>query len=180
MFPIAGSLHRQHLQAPSPSARKPKSNAHGVLSLPTQGDAWIQAETGRADISPALGPEQAGPTAQRKTGKKKGSEEKMQATRQRPWRNQSRLALFPPAHPGLSFKTYSQRPILFRPPVFFFLRALVLLPRGAERGWERGGPPGLPKTVWPSGLRRWLKAPFRKGVGSNPTGVILQPSSGAI
>ena len=26
-------------------------------------------------------------------------------------------------------------------------------------------------TVWPSGLRRWLKAPFRKGVGSNPTGV---------
>ena len=25
------------------------------------------------------------------------------------------------------------------------------------------------KTVWPSGLRRWLKAPFRKGVGSNPT-----------
>ena len=29
-------------------------------------------------------------------------------------------------------------------------------------------------TLWPSGLRRWLKAPFRKGVGSNPTGVILQ------
>ena len=29
------------------------------------------------------------------------------------------------------------------------------------------------KTVWPSGLRRWLKAPVRKGVGSNPTGVIL-------
>ena len=28
------------------------------------------------------------------------------------------------------------------------------------------------KTLWPSGLRRWLKAPFRKGVGSNPTGVI--------
>ena len=26
-------------------------------------------------------------------------------------------------------------------------------------------------TVWPSGLRRWLKAPFRKGVGSNPTTV---------
>ena len=22
--------------------------------------------------------------------------------------------------------------------------------------------------MWPSGLRRWLKAPFRKGVGSNP------------
>ena len=30
------------------------------------------------------------------------------------------------------------------------------------------------KTVWPSGLRRWLKAPVRKGVGSNPTAVILQ------
>ena len=29
-------------------------------------------------------------------------------------------------------------------------------------------------TLWPSGLRRWLKAPFRKGVGSNPTGVILK------
>jgi hypothetical protein len=28
-------------------------------------------------------------------------------------------------------------------------------------------------TLWPSGLRRWLKAPFRKGVGSNPTGVNL-------
>ena len=30
------------------------------------------------------------------------------------------------------------------------------------------------KTVWPSGLRRWLKAPFRKGVGSNPTAVTHQ------
>ena len=29
----------------------------------------------------------------------------------------------------------------------------------------------LTETLWPSGLRRWLKAPFRKGVGSNPTGV---------
>ena len=26
-------------------------------------------------------------------------------------------------------------------------------------------------TGWPSGLRRWLKAPVRKGVGSNPTAV---------
>ena len=32
--------------------------------------------------------------------------------------------------------------------------------------------PLLPETLWPSGLRRWLKAPVRKGVGSNPTGVI--------
>ena len=30
------------------------------------------------------------------------------------------------------------------------------------------------KTLWPSGLRRWLKAPVRKGVGSNPTGVICR------
>ena len=29
------------------------------------------------------------------------------------------------------------------------------------------------KTVWPSGLRRWLKTPVRKGVGSNPTAVII-------
>ena len=28
-------------------------------------------------------------------------------------------------------------------------------------------------TVWPSGLRRWLNAPVRKGVGSNPTAVRL-------
>ena len=27
--------------------------------------------------------------------------------------------------------------------------------------------------VWPSGLRRWLQAPVRKGVGSNPTAVML-------
>ena len=30
------------------------------------------------------------------------------------------------------------------------------------------------KTVWPSGLRRWLQAPVRKGVGSNPTAVIAE------
>jgi hypothetical protein len=30
-----------------------------------------------------------------------------------------------------------------------------------------------PLTVWPSGLRRWLQAPARKGVGSNPTAVIF-------
>ena len=28
-------------------------------------------------------------------------------------------------------------------------------------------------TVWPSGLRRWLQAPVRKGVGSNPTAVTV-------
>ena len=27
------------------------------------------------------------------------------------------------------------------------------------------------RTVWPSGLRRWLQAPVRKGVGSHPTAV---------
>ena len=31
----------------------------------------------------------------------------------------------------------------------------------------------LAPTVWPSGLRRWLKAPGRKGVGSNPTAVTV-------
>ena len=31
----------------------------------------------------------------------------------------------------------------------------------------------LAGTVWPSGLRRWLQAPVRKGVGSNPTAVTL-------
>ena len=28
-------------------------------------------------------------------------------------------------------------------------------------------------TVWPSGLRRWLQAPVREGVGSNPKVVTL-------
>ena len=32
----------------------------------------------------------------------------------------------------------------------------------------------MDRTLWPSGLRRWLKAPVRKGVGSNPTGVIAK------
>ena len=32
------------------------------------------------------------------------------------------------------------------------------------------------RTVWPSGLRRWLKAPVRKGVGSNPTAVTFPPT----
>ena len=36
-------------------------------------------------------------------------------------------------------------------------------------------------TVWPSGLRRWLQAPVRKGVGSNPTAVSsLQQSCVAV
>ena len=39
------------------------------------------------------------------------------------------------------------------------------------QGWQAN------KTVWPSGLRRWLKAPFRKGVGSNPTAVICAARS---
>ena len=28
-----------------------------------------------------------------------------------------------------------------------------------------------PSTAWPSGLRRWLQAPVRKGAGSNPAAV---------
>ena len=34
-------------------------------------------------------------------------------------------------------------------------------------------------TVWPSGLRRWLQAPVRKGVGSNPTAVTCCPRHAA-
>ena len=34
------------------------------------------------------------------------------------------------------------------------------------------------KTVWPSGLRRWLQAPVRKGVGSSPTAVTLSGAAG--
>ena len=36
-----------------------------------------------------------------------------------------------------------------------------------------GSPRRVALTVWPSGLRRWLQAPVRKGVGSNPTAVIF-------
>ena len=39
---------------------------------------------------------------------------------------------------------------------------------------ESGRKPEHSKAVWPSGLRRWLQALIRKGVGSNPTAVILQ------
>ena len=35
------------------------------------------------------------------------------------------------------------------------------------------------KMVWPSGLRRWLKAPFRKGVGSNLIAVTFKLSQRA-
>ena len=42
--------------------------------------------------------------------------------------------------------------------------------RAAKRGEVHPSNPYL--TVWPSGLRRWLQAPVRKGVGSNPTAVI--------
>ena len=34
-------------------------------------------------------------------------------------------------------------------------------------------------TVWPSGLRRWLQAPVRKGVGSNPTAVTMPTTTTA-
>jgi hypothetical protein len=45
-------------------------------------------------------------------------------------------------------------------------------PCGASRcSLERCDPSS---TVWPSGLRRWLQAPVRKGVGSNPTAVSLR------
>ena len=50
--------------------------------------------------------------------------------------------------------------------------------RNAE-GWKGGtaadttpAHASMTSTVWPSGLRRWLQAPVRKGVGSNPTAVM--------
>ena len=43
--------------------------------------------------------------------------------------------------------------------------------KGAFRGTIRERAFSYAETVWPSGLRRWLKAPVRKGVGSNPTAV---------
>ena len=46
-------------------------------------------------------------------------------------------------------------------------------PRKQETHNNHGTKPTqpAPMTVWPSGLRRWLQAPVRKGVGSNPTAV---------
>ena len=35
-------------------------------------------------------------------------------------------------------------------------------------------------TVSPSGLRRWLQAPVRKGVGSNPTAVAMPTTTTAL
>ena len=47
---------------------------------------------------------------------------------------------------------------------------LLVIPVSRFISWLRY----LPNmTVWPSGLRRWLQAPVRKGVGSNPTAVSL-------
>ena len=48
------------------------------------------------------------------------------------------------------------------------------MPDAAVRENDREAPI---KTVWPSGLRRWLQAPVRKGVGSNPTAVIAKIAS---
>ena len=61
-------------------------------------------------------------------------------------------------------------------------------PRRLTRRRAHGGFPSeevcahvFPLTVWPSGLRRWLQAPVRKGVGSNPTAVtcIVKPATAA-
>ena len=49
-----------------------------------------------------------------------------------------------------------------------------------ENAKENGELYLLLKTVWPSGLRRWLKAPVRKGVGSNPTAVISKRQQSTI
>ncbi len=47
-------------------------------------------------------------------------------------------------------------------------------PHGGEATCQRAGES---RTVWPSGLRRWLQAPVRKGVGSNPTAVTVAASA---
>ena len=36
------------------------------------------------------------------------------------------------------------------------------------------------KIVWVNGLRRWLQAPVRKGVGSNPTAVSLRTNDSVL
>ena len=63
---------------------------------------------------------------------------------------------------------------------FFMLKPPVRCFRPGLDGFERrgGGSRSASSahgssamTVWLSGLRRWLKAPVRKGVGSNPTAV---------
>ena len=53
---------------------------------------------------------------------------------------------------------------LFRSPLCHFL--------GGTRRSIAGNSEFLTRTAWLSGLRRWLQAPVRKGVGSNPTAVI--------
>ena len=53
-------------------------------------------------------------------------------------------------------------------------QALQVLWDGCSAVWNSAGEFYIHhRTVWPSGLRRWLQAPVRKGVGSNPTAVIF-------
>ena len=49
------------------------------------------------------------------------------------------------------------------------------LTTGRDAFGRTGRPRTLTKVRWPSGLRRQLKALVRKGVGSNPTLIILFP-----
>jgi hypothetical protein len=53
--------------------------------------------------------------------------------------------------------------VSFRSPVWAALATTICVSSGCDM------------TVWPSGLRRWLQAPVRKGVGSNPTAVNFTP-----
>ena len=125
MFSIAGSLHRQHLQAPSPSAWKLKGDTHGALSSPHAGRR-LDPGGDKAEQTSAQhwAPNKPGP---RRSGRqeKKEAKRKCKQPGKDPGAIRKRLALFPPAHPGLSFKSYSQSPILFRPPVFFLARPLL-------------------------------------------------------
>ena len=70
----------------------------------------------------------------------------------------------PPPHPAPSRRRQNKgaAPLTAWMPLYVPCSRLVVITTES---------PG-PMTVWPSGLRQWLKAPFRKGVGSNPTAVI--------
>ena len=71
--------------------------------------------------------------------------------------------------------SFSSAGLRFHPLVFVFIRVTMLADDLQTFPLEhKAREPSSPNmTVWPSGLRRWLKAPFRKGVGSNPTAVMF-------
>ena len=71
----------------------------------------------------------------------------------------------PPPHPAPSRRRQNKgaAPLTAWMPLYVPCSRLVVITAESP----------APMTVWPSSLRRWLKAPFRKGAGSNSTAVIL-------